>query len=74
MKFKDFDFKKATNDMLIEAVKAANGYIYYESEIEYDINHNPKRIVVYEKYCKPDPNFASILKERGVEWSVRAHS
>ncbi|MCK4830762.1 hypothetical protein KA005_84400 [bacterium] len=70
----DFDVKKATTDMLVAAAKAAHGYVYYESEVAYNGDSRPIRIILYEKHHKPDPKFATILKKQGVEVVVHTRS
>ena len=70
----DFDVKKATTDMLVAAAKTAHGYVYYESEVQYNGDSLPKRIILYEKHHKPDPKFAAILKKQGVELVVHTRS
>ena len=70
----DFDVEKATADMLVEAAKAAHGYVYYESEVTYNGNSRPTRIILYERHYKPNPKFATILEKQGVELVVRTRS
>ncbi len=77
----DFDVEKATTDMLLAAAKAAHGYVYYESESEYDGDSRPIRINIYERYQEPDPKFAAILpkyaailKKEGVEVVMHTRS
>jgi hypothetical protein len=70
----DLNSEKNTTHMLIEAAKAAHGYVYYEGKVVYDGDSRPKRIDVYEKYRKPNSKFATILKEQGIEWVVHTRS
>lgn len=71
----DFDVKKATTDMLMAAAKGAHGYVYYESEVQCTgPDSQPVRIILSEKYHKPDPKCAAILKEQGVELVVHART
>jgi hypothetical protein len=70
----DFDVDKATKDMLVATAKAAHGCVYYESEVKYNDDSRPVRVILYEKHHKPDPKFAAVLKKQGIELVVRTHS
>lgn len=70
----DFDVNKSKTDLLITAAKEACGYVYYESEVQYDGYSRPKRIVINKKYRKPNSKLATMLKEKGVEVVMQSNS
>ena len=70
----DFDVNKSKKDLLIMAAKEACGYVYYESEVQYDGYSRPKRIVINKKYRKPNSKFATLLEKKGVEVVMQSHS
>ena len=70
----DFDINKSKTDLLIMAAKEACGYVYYESEVQYDGYSRPKRIFINEKYREPNSKFATMLKEKGVEVIMQSQS
>jgi hypothetical protein len=70
----DFDINKSKKDLLITVAKEACGYVYYEGEVQYDGYSRPKRIVINEKYRKPNPKFATMLEKKGVEVVMQSHS